>query len=371
MTDAYNFFNDMLTSKPKRVDKTNRLESKLFEIPKKDTVDDKLHFEYVTPNYWQMADTLYLPNDKGYMYCLVLADIGSRLCDAEPMQNRDATTILNAFRAIYKRGILKPPKQLTTDQGTEFKGETNKGLLLMGINMNFAKAGRHRQVALVERKNQTIGKMIHKLLIHDQLASGNATSQWVNVLPIIIKVINEKVVESFKPESKSKLEVKFPKKKKFTVSLLNEGDKVRVLLDNPEDITGNKLFGKGFRSGDIRWNPEIRTVKYVSLKPMQVPMYFLDGDVGLLKIEPVGYTRNQLQLVSDTEVKPNKPILEVDEDRFEVESILDKKTEKRTIYYLIKWKGYSKKEATWEKRSSLIEDIPQLINRFEKKLEKK
>ena len=365
MTDAYKFFNEMLTAKKKLPNKTDHLESKLFEIPKKDTVDDKLHFEHVTPNYWQMADTLFLPNDKGYMYCLVLADVGSRLCDAEPMQNKDDVTVLSAFRAIYKRGILKLPKQLTTDQGTEFKGDTKKGLLLMGINMNSGKTGRHRQVALVERKNQTIGKMIHKLLIHDQLASGNVTSQWVSVLPIIIKVINEKVSES-KP-----LKINFPKNSKFTVTMLNEGDKVRVMLDNPEDITGNKLFGKGFRSGDIRWNPAIRTVKYLSLKPDQVPMYFLDGDVGLLKIEPVGYTRNQLQLVSDNEIKPNKPILEVEEDRFEVESILDKKTEKRTIYYLIKWKGYSKKEATWEKRSSLIEDIPQLINRFEKKLEKK
>ena len=366
MTDAYNFFTEMLTAKNKRVDKSDHLESKLYDKPKKDTVDDKIAFEHVTPNYWQMADTLFLPNDKGYIYCLVVADVGSRLCDAEPMQNKDDSTILKAFQVIYKRGILKKPIQITTDQGTEFKGETKKGLLLMGINMNYAKVGRHRQVSLVERKNQSIGKMIHKLLIHDQLASGNVVSHWVDVLPIIVKVINEKVAETKPP-----LKIEFPKKSKFTVTLLNEGDKVRVMLDNPEDLNGNKLFGKGFRSGDIRFKPEIRTVKYISIKPMQPPMYFLNGNVGLLKIEPVGYTRNQLQLVSDNEVTPSKPILEVDSDRMEVQSILDKKTVKKTVYYLIKWKDLPKNEASWEKESSLIEDIPQMIARFNKKLDKK
>ena len=37
-----------------------------------------------------------------------------------------------------------------------------------------------------------------------------------------------------------------------------------------------------------------------------------------------------------------------DDDYYHVEKILDKKRIKGKIKYLIKWKGYSMKECTWE-----------------------
>ncbi len=51
-----------------------------------------------------------------------------------------------------------------------------------------------------------------------------------------------------------------------------------------------------------------------------------------------------------------------------VKKILDRRMSNRRPEYLIHWQGYDRSEATREPRSSLIEDIPELINEFDKNL---
>jgi hypothetical protein len=142
-----------------------------------------------------------------------------------------------------------------------------------------------------------------------------------------------------------------------------------VALDNPLDIHNKPKYG-GFRSSDHRWGTTIRTVKFVLMKPNEPVMYLLDGKFGDKKIECTGYTRNRLQKVStlesNNEANAAAPV-PIEEDRFEFEKILDRKKTGNTVYYLIKWKGYHKKHATWEKRSELIKDIRQAVLNYEKK----
>lgn len=90
-------------------------------------------------------------------------------------------------------------------------------------------------------------------------------------------------------------------------------------------------------------------------------MYMVKGN------DNVAYTRNQLQLFNDNESKPIKPLIENDDNRFEVEKIIDRKVEKKTVKYLVKWKGYSNKHNTWEKETELLKDIPNLIIRYNAK----
>lgn len=360
--NAKDFFRSILQ---KDLPKNNIIHS-LYTKPKRDKGLEALHFDYITSNMMQQADLLTLPNDKGYDKCLVVVDQGCRLCDAEPLKSKTAETVLQAFKTIYNRKIIGIPKVLTCDQGTEFKSVCKQGLEAMGITVTFVKEGRHRSVGLVERKNQTIGTLIHKLLNHDAEA-GHITTQWKQVLPDLIAVINETI-------GKSKVKHKFidqPVGKEtrdgYITQLLNVGDKVRVQLDNPQNIDGTKIIGK-FRSSDIRFNPKIEIIKFILLKPDQPVTYQLVGDP-----YQISYTRNQLQLVKANEQKPEKPILqpEVEEGfrRLEVEKLLERRKEGKIIYYLIKWRGIPKANATWEKRDELIKDIPQLITRFDKKLE--
>ncbi len=53
------------------------------------------------------------------------------------------------------------------------------------------------------------------------------------------------------------------------------------------------------------------------------------------------------------------------EETYTVKSIIDKKVENKKVYYKIWWKGYLKKDATWEPKDNLIKDIPNLIKEYE------
>ena len=160
---------------------------------------------------------------------------------------------------------------------------------------------------------------------------------------------------------------------KHVIKLLDVGDRVRVMLDNPQDLHGKTLFGK-FRAGDIRWKNEIRTVKEVLMKPGEPIMYLLNGDTGPLNIEPVGYTYNQLQKVSENEKVP-EIIVENETNRFEVAKITDRRKVGRSFEYLVWWKP-STEPKSWEKRKGLVEDLgtaymDKLDKRFDAKQSKR
>jgi len=333
----------------------------LYKRPLKDENGDNPTFSRIDPNYSQQMDLLYLPNDQGYKYCLVVVDQGSRHIDAEELEDRKVSDIITALKKIYKRKTyLSKPKVIVTDHGKEFLGTFDNELNKMGIpNHKLVKVGRHRSVALAERKNQTIGKIIAKILNQVQLTTGNPSSKWVSYLPLIIEKINDKVDEINKKIKPEKLEdvkpITFNPDHK--IDILDEGTKVRVALDNPIGVDGKPVNGK-FRTGDIRWDPKIRTVKFILMKPDEPIMYFLDGkEGGSLKIETVGYTRNQLQKVSKQEkqVQNEQPLFENENNRFEIQKITSREKVDGLFEYLVKFKGVRK--SVWIPRHSLVEDL--------------
>ena len=254
------YFKNLLNNNVNETDITNAL----YKIPKNDNNLEALHFDYPNPDVYHQVDLLTLPNDKGYDLCLVVVDQGSRLVEAVALKDKSAETLLNAFKWIYRKdGLLKTPQYITSDQGTEFKGDCKKGLEKMGIKMIYKKTGRSRSLSLVERKNQTIGKLIHKLLVHNELATGKKSSAWIDILHDLIGAINDRVKQSpktkFINEPTGKKVTKYVSTSnkdekvvihKYETNLLNVGDKVRYQLDKPQTLTGDKLIGK-FRSSDI------------------------------------------------------------------------------------------------------------------------
>lgn len=354
-----NYFDELLKPKSK-LKKNEKIDSdlvdNLFQKPKKDRGLNMPHFQRLSPNFAQQADLLFLPNDKGFRYALVIADQGSRFTDAEPLKSRSNEDVLKAFKTIYKRKILEKPKLLTVDPGTEFQGSTRLGLENMGIHFKVGKVQRHRQVAIVERRNQSIGYLIHKRITAEEIATDRASSSWVEVLPLIVKAINNRIKENAKKLPKPKNE---PVCSGDSCNLLDVGDKVRVVLEAPESVlNGTRLHGK-FRASDVRWDRVTREISKVILKPDFPPLYLLNND------KNTAYTKNQLQLVSKNEKTfKQKPT----EDRYEVQKLLDRKVKNKVIYYLVLWRGYPKSQATWQKRSELIKDVPNLIKSFDEKL---
>ena len=125
-----------------------------MKLPKNDNNINTPHHVADEVNTIQQADLLYLPDDNGFKYLLVVVDLGSRLMDAKALKNRDTIAVRNAMIKLYKRKILllQEPLVLQVDDGFEFQGPF-KTHCSNFFKIHTNKAGRHRQKALVETRN--------------------------------------------------------------------------------------------------------------------------------------------------------------------------------------------------------------------------
>jgi hypothetical protein len=131
-------------------------------------------------NTVQQADLLFLPNDGGYRYLLVVCDIGSRKFDAEPIKSKDSAIVRDALKTIYKRKIIQTPKSLEVDAGTEFKGDFDKHW--KKVLRIFTKIpGRHRQQSVIETKNGQVGEILNKSMLADEIRNDQQSKKWVHL----------------------------------------------------------------------------------------------------------------------------------------------------------------------------------------------
>jgi len=338
---------DVLMKKPKADKKGSTMPHFTTNLPK----DDR-----------HQADTLYLPNDNQYKYALVVVDVGTRMIDAEPLKNRDSLAAAEALDKIYKRKILSPPVVITCDQGVEFKSEFKKYCTKNNIFVRYGKKYRHRQTALAEKANARISRPLFKRMLEEEVLTEKTSRQWVSQLPKVVKQLNEE-------RKKIKLE---PEKETYECfgddcDLLEQGTIVRVILDAPVDfLTEDRLHGYSFRYTDTRWSKTKHTITKTFILPGQPPMYCVDED------ENTSYTKAQLLVVDEKkEKKPDKAkILPITKkkgaDVYNVDEILDKKKIKNKWHYLIKWQGFDDDDATWELATTIKEDVPEEVEKYEK-----
>ena len=297
------------------------------------------------PNYIQQTDLLYLPDDNGFKYLLVVVDVGSRLTDAEPMKNRQAKDVVNAIKKIYKRKILNIPVKIRCDLGSEFKGDFDVYCKENDIYISRAVAGRHRQVGLVESRNKSIGTYLMKRMVAEELTTGERVVDYLK--PYITK-LNDR----FEDTTEYKETEFTPSCTGSNCKLLDVGDKVRYKLDRPLDVITRKPIDSKFRASDPRFSLDVHKIEKVILKSDQ-PLYKLEG------IKP-WYSMDQLIVVDDETKLPPATT----QTKFIVERILEKQIVKNKIHYKVKWKNYD--ETTLEPRTKLIIDVPELIKEFEK-----
>ena len=315
-------------------------------------------------NFIHQLDILFLPysEDHHERYALVCIDMSSRLIDAEPLKNKDSKSVVDALKKIYKRKIISKPNQIDTDAGTEFKGDFHTYLMSNNIKHKVALVNRHSQVALAENANKRIQKPLFKRMLEEEILTGEISVSWKDDLKDVVSEINKKTKSKKKPTKA---------KEEFTCSgsacnLLEQGTKVRYLLDYPINIITKKRTGTKFRETDIRWSPETHIITNILLKRYQTPMYVLDNN------EQVAYRKDQLQIVQENEAMPNKSSIRKiksnkGKDVYIIDQILKKRKRKNKIEYLIFWKGFDIDDATWETKKQLLEDgQSQLIKDFDK-----
>lgn len=305
-------------------------------------------------NLVHQADLLYMPDDDGYKYILVIVDGGTRLIDAEPIKNRESKTITKAFKTIYKRKILSVPHNIQVDAGTEFAGETKKYFENNNMFLRVAKSGRKKQQGLVESRNKTIAEELFLRMSQEELITGEAATDWVDLLKRVIIKLNLRIGRVNK-------QLKKPIQKKVNKVIVWKfklGDKVRLKKEFPtDDISGKPLTGK-FRATDLRYDDTIRTILNIHFRDNKLPLYILSDINNPKKIEKVGYSEYELQPVTNDETYGNHKqiFLKKKPTVYIAENIVGKKKVKNQIYYEVQWRGYGN-DTSWEPRSSFIKNI--------------
>ena len=304
----------------------------LYKKPKKDKGKAIPTMTDFDPKAVMQADLIYLPDDDGYKYALGCVDISTGFTDAEPLRERDAKSVLAAFKKIRARPPLKdaPTYILQCDSGSEFKSVFATYVKSLGVSIRYGVAGRSRMQAFVESRNKTIGQALFHRMTAQEILTDEQSKHWVKRLPIVIKAIN-----AYQKTKKKKTLPNQPYIQKNTV-MLSIGQAVRVILDKPRDVaTDKKLFGT-FRATDIRWSTKLSKVTNIIIDNNNPILYQVDN-----KRSPA-YTYNQLLPVDEDNIKapPAVDVMEGTPSQYVVYKIIDKKKEKNKIYYRIVWKGY-------------------------------
>lgn len=325
----------------------------LFRHPKRDKGLNVAHQVSYTPFYEQQMDLLTLPDDKGYKYALVVVDINTGITDAEPLKNKEAETVAKALDTIYKRKIIeKLPRIARTDSGSEFKSKVKDWFKKREVLQSVATPGRHRQLAFVERRNHTIGSALFMRMIAQEIITGEISKEWTDDLPTVIEYINKHVKQQSTPKSD------MPIQNKDNLKLIPIGTQVRTQLDNPIDVVTKKTLHGKFRATDVKWDPEIKTITNILIMPNQPPLYKVDNT-------RIGYTRNQIQVVPEGELKPIGEVIVRGNPQTQIpEKILGEKKIKGRLYYLVKWAGFEQPEYTLA--SHMNQDQPKLVASYRK-----
>ena len=333
------------------------------------------------PNYNMSSDILFLPKTSdGYKYLLVITDLATDNFDCEPLKNKDSKTVLKAMTKIFETSkyIKKPYASFSTDAGSEFKDVVDKYLYDNNIYHKKALPGRHTQQANVESLNRILGRILNNYMSEKELETGHIYTNWLEILHTVIKKINDfrkkpmpdniydQIYPNFEIVGKKIKTKNKSESKKISINNLfdgktdghiyeetspkyNVGQMVYRKLDKPKNMLGHNQATEKFKEGDVRWEinepRKIKRILYFNTQPYY--RYILND------VPNVSYPESEL-----------RPSLD-EEEKYIIQSIKSKKKIKGKIYYEIKWKGYSK--TTWEPRSELIKDIPDLINEYESK----
>lgn len=315
---------------------------------KKPTYDKVKSNTFPMEDYNFMADLLFLPTTKKKnKYLLVVVDLWSNDFDMEPLKDKEPTTTLTALKKMFKRPFINMPEaSLRTDGGSEFKGVFKKYLYDNNILHRVAEPYRHQQLANVENLNKTLGRIFNGYMNTMEEKTGETYREWDEVIGYVRDALNKL---RHRPDGDPYNDVMEPSTDatpKYKI-----GDLVYRKLERPKNALGHNQSTTNFRMGDYRFDiKQPRTIKKILYYPNNV-RYLLEGH------DNVSYTENEL--------KPSKEQAQ----KYVVKKILAKKKVGRNVYYLVWWKGYLKKNATWEPETELLKDgLKPMITEFNNSL---
>ena len=270
----------------------------------------------------------YEKRNDGYKYLLVVIDIFSRYAWVEPMKNKNADTIVQAFEKILSEGRI--PRKLRTDAATDFTSKKFQNLM-KEKNINHFTTHNEKQANYVERLIKTLKNKIRRYM------SEKRTERYIDVLKNLVTSYNNTWHSGIQSEpvnvnknNEKKLwwqmywptEMKLKKKKKRNPFKFKVGDKVRISL----------LRTSFQREYDNKWSYEIFKIIRRYIRQDQ-PIYIITDWFG--------------ERVKGTFYQPELQKVDVNNKPWNIEEVLDTDGVGRNLRYLVKWLGWPEKFNSW------------------------
>ena len=284
--------------------------------------------------------------NKNYRYLLVCQDMFSRYVYTEFLKNKNADSVVAAFKKILKKTHHKY-KYLQSDEGKEFFNNKLKKLLDKYGIQHYHTYNRETKASLVERFLRTYQAVLHRMMTekntnkflahHKKIISSynmrphsglnDRTPHYVHYLNDIRKInmIAKEIldIKLKKYSYKSKPHQKNMKTINRTTKL-NVGSYVRLVLAT---VTQAK-FTKGYNQQNTREVFKIHAIKKNTL-PTTYTLKDLSGEL----IEGSFYFEEL--------VETSKP------DFFLINKIIKSKTINNKKRYFVSWKGYDESFNSW------------------------
>ena len=286
---------------------------------------------------WQadLADVSHLATyNRGYKYLFCVIDVFSKFAWVVPLTSKSSSELVRALKVVLKQSG-RHPLRWQTDKGTEFLNQAfQKELKKRDIHF-FTTENPETKASIVERFQRTLKERMWKYFTHQH------TLKYIDVLPHLVQSYNQSYHRSigrahqevtvFERLFGTSPSVPVPKKG----GVLAAGDWVRIGKTK-------RTFDKGYLPN---WTTELFRVTE-RVRGRDPPVYKLKDMNG--EVLKGTFYLPELQRVTKKE-----------DDVYEIESILDRRTRKvgkrRVKEVKVHWKGYPSSFDSWIDASQIID----------------
>ncbi len=270
-------------------------------------------------------------------YILTMIDVFSRFAFAEALEDKEAKSVLMAFKKISKDVKIT---RLQSDNGSEFIDQGFKNYLASrNIKQFLTVPGKPQTNGVIERFNGTLKSMLQKDI------TATFDNNWSAKLQTYINNYNNSYHETIKmTPAQAKVNTGTAFKNVTDTATKHTGRKI-IDIKVGDTVRRKKFKGKLEKHSTVNWTHKTYIVEKV-IQPTK-PYYSTT-----FKLEGIGhhYTRNDLQPITEI-IKPSKKNRIIPEDEYEVENITEKKIVDGKTKYLVKWRGYD--EPSWESHANV------------------
>ena len=296
------------------------------------------HIIVGSPNDLHQADLVDMGRNSakyndGVVFLLTVIDCFTRMAFVQPLKSKKGPDIILALEMIYRN--RDTPTTFVTDSGKEFVGHVTQKWF-KDHNVQFAPAHGMHKAQFIEHFNKTLKSYLSRYMtLHNSL-------RYIDVLQDIVYGYNTRYHSStgYKPvdiNARNAKEVFLkmygsPKEwfKALPKAKYNIGDKVRI-------TRAKGAFEKGYEETYTR---EIFTVdKVLETDPREYKLKSLTGE----EIEGRFYEKEMVKVVMN------------EDDLFQIEKVLKKRTVTGVKQVYVKWKGWDKSHNQWIDAEGLVD----------------